>query len=314
LLKLPPLLPVTHARLGQSLSEQVRALGATGFPMVVFRGDQLDAETQWLELSTALAASSGNGGWPFLLVDASADLLERVAQAGTPGGWKGLLPVEVATIPCGATLSIVRSHYEAGAESLAVAETLAGSSRGMEFLWQAQLLRWQMRPLFRQGQGIALVGGSGCGKSTLARELGAFLGMPVKDLDSVVAERARKPIHRIFAEDGEPFFRRLESAVTCEAFEAPAVLALGGGAWETEATRASAREHGYVVLWVAEEPSRVWNRIAHDPERPLAQEQQVFISRWRARMPRWMEEAMLLPLGRSATELAAALAGTKGKE
>jgi shikimate kinase len=195
--------------------------------------------------------------------------------------------------------------FQAGAACVAPAQGAVPPER----LWKAQLACWQVRPPFRKGQGIALVGGSGCGKSTLARKLGSHLGLPVLDLDTVAAARAGKPIARIFAEDGEPAFRKLEAEVTAEAMASPAVLALGGGAWETAAIREAARRHDCAVLWIAEEPSRVWNRIARDPERPLAQEREVFIQRWRTRMPRWMEQPMVLPLGRTAEQLAAVLGG-----
>ena len=36
------------------------------------------------------------------------------------------------------------------------------------------------------------------------------------DADDVIVERAGKPIHRIFSEDGEPAFRELESRVIAD--------------------------------------------------------------------------------------------------
>jgi len=202
----------------------------------------------------------------------------------------------------------LESGFRAGAASLWVTAGMAGLDSSSDFLWQAQCLRWSIRPPFRRGQGVALVGGSGCGKSTLAKKLGGRLGLPVQDVDEVIALHAGKSIPRIFSEDGEAAFRRLETEATCRAFQSPAVLALGGGAWESEAIREAARASGYAVLWIAEHPGRVWDRVARDPGRPLAQERKAFMDRWRSRMPRWSEAAMVLPLGRSASRLAETLA------
>jgi shikimate kinase len=142
--------------------------------------------------------------------------------------------------------------------------------------------------------------------------LGRFLDLPVQDIDEVIADRARKSIPRIFAEDGEPAFRQMEAEITSEAFQSPAVLALGGGAWESQSIREAAQNSNYSVLWIAENPGRIWNRVAQDPGRPLAQDRQIFLARSRARMPRWMELPMILPLGRTPGQLASVLIDCMG--
>ncbi|HNX95034.1 MAG TPA: shikimate kinase [Holophaga sp.] len=260
---------------------------------------------EWEQLD-AVCDHAGVG--PFRATGSKGDHLAPIGLLGLRAGCralrsKGLAPIAIG----GLTLEDAKACFDAGAESLAMIREVARALDPSELLWQAQLDRWAVRPPLRKGQGVALVGGSGCGKSTLAKELGVRLGLPVKDLDEVIVQRAGKPIARIFEEDGEPAFRRLEADVTAEAFQSPAVLALGGGAWESTAIRAAARESEYPVLWIAENPARVWARIAHDPVRPLAQERSVFIARWRSRTARWMEAPMVLPLGRSASELAEAL-------
>lgn len=216
---------------------------------------------------------------------------------------KGILPFAFG----GLTLQDARSCYRAGAESLALGRELLQAPEPTELLWQAQRLRWRCTPPLRKGQGLALIGGSGCGKSTLAGKLGRRLDLPVQDLDAGIVERAGKPIARIFAEEGEPWFRKLEEELTCAAFRSPAILALGGGAWESEAVRSAARSSGFAVLWIAENPDRIWRRVGQDPKRPLAQDRETFLARWRVRLPRWMEAPMLLPLGRGPGRLAEAL-------
>jgi shikimate kinase len=104
----------------------------------------------------------------------------------------------------------------------------------------------------------------------------------------------------------------MEVATTCQAFQQPAILALGGGAWESETIRDAALESGYAVLWIAEHPGRVWDRVARDPGRPLAQERRAFLERWRVRMKRWSEGSVVLPLGRNANLLAEELTACAG--
>jgi len=253
------------------------------------------------------------GVGPFRATFSKGDHAAPIALQGLREGCRALRSQNIAPIAIGGlTLADARACFDAGAESLAMIGELNRGEDLSELLWQAQAARWSVRPPFKKGQGIALVGGSGSGKSTLARELGVRLGLPVKDLDEVVVERAGKSIARIFAEDGEPVFRRLEAEVTCEAFHTPAVLALGGGAWETASIREAARLSDMAVLWIAENPVRIWDRVAHDPVRPLAQDRLGYMTRWKTRTPRWMEASMVLPLGRPASELAAFLVENAG--
>jgi shikimate kinase len=85
---------------------------------------------------------------------------------------------------------------------------------------------------------IALTGFMGSGKSTVGPLVAARLGWRFIDADNVIEAEAGMAISDIFAKHGEPYFRELERA-TIErlASEDGLVLALGGGAIETEATR-----------------------------------------------------------------------------
>ena len=58
---------------------------------------------------------------------------------------------------------------------------------------------------------VVLVGLSGTGKSSVGRALAARLGREFVDTDVDVVRMAGKPIHEVFAEEGEAAFRRLES-------------------------------------------------------------------------------------------------------
>ena len=60
----------------------------------------------------------------------------------------------------------------------------------------------------RPGRGaVVCIGFMGAGKSTAARSAAAALGVDAIDVDTVIEERLGKPIHEVFAQDGEGAFR-----------------------------------------------------------------------------------------------------------
>ena len=73
-----------------------------------------------------------------------------------------------------------------------------------------------MNPSTNPPENIVLIGFMGCGKSTVGRELQQRLGYPLVDMDQVIEQRAGKPITAIFADDGEPAFRDMETALLRE--------------------------------------------------------------------------------------------------
>ena len=89
---------------------------------------------------------------------------------------------------------------------------------------------------------IVLTGFMGAGKSTVGRILAARLRWPFLDVDSVITTEHGRTIAQIFADHGEGHFRRLEAEATARVLDPAheynqAVIALGGGAIETEAVR-----------------------------------------------------------------------------
>jgi shikimate kinase len=114
---------------------------------------------------------------------------------------------------------------------------------------------------------LVLVGAPGSGKSTVGAMLADQLGVAFRDVDAVIVERAGKPIAEIFTDDGEAAFRALEEQVTAELLELPGVLALGGGAVLSPATREALR--GHRVVWLRIGLSQAVKRVGLDTARPL---------------------------------------------
>ena len=116
---------------------------------------------------------------------------------------------------------------------------------------------------------IFLVGFMGCGKTTVGRLLAEQLGRRFIDLDDWIVQRAGKSIARIFAEDGEEHFRRLESELLREVVKEPdAVISLGGGAFVSEANRRVVKECG-VSVWLDCSLDVILKRLEGASDRPL---------------------------------------------
>jgi shikimate kinase len=94
---------------------------------------------------------------------------------------------------------------------------------------------------------IALTGFMGAGKSTVGRILAARLRWPFLDIDSLITAEHGRTVAQIFADHGEEHFRRLEAEAIARVLDPlqqdpphnyeQAVVALGGGAIETDAVR-----------------------------------------------------------------------------
>jgi shikimate kinase len=78
---------------------------------------------------------------------------------------------------------------------------------------------------------LVLVGMMGVGKTTLGRATSKALGWRFVDVDRQIEQASGRDISRIFDEDGEPAFRRMESDALARLNGMKhAVIATGGGA------------------------------------------------------------------------------------
>jgi thiamine-phosphate diphosphorylase len=260
------------------------------------------------EWSRIPAACDHAGIGPFRGTATKADHAAPVGLDGLRAGCTALRSQDVAPIAIGGlTLADAVACFEAGAESLAMVGAIHQAAHPAALGWEVQRLRWRVRPPFQRGQGLVILGGSGAGKTTLGRQLAFRMGLPFHDLDAAIEAHAGRPVAELFAVSGEAAFRALEADLLPGLLTCPAVVALGGGAWEAAANRAVVAASGFAPLWLAESPSRAWERAGRDPRRPLAQDRAAFMARWRSRMAAWSQEDVLLAFGHSSRELASAL-------
>jgi shikimate kinase / 3-dehydroquinate synthase len=115
---------------------------------------------------------------------------------------------------------------------------------------------------------IVLVGFMGAGKTTVGRLLAAELGLRFADSDQVIEQRRGRSVREIFAEDGEAAFRAAEHEVLAELMRGPeAVVAVGGGAVENQASRRLLRAARVIYLQVGYDEAM--RRVGGDAGRPL---------------------------------------------
>lgn len=116
---------------------------------------------------------------------------------------------------------------------------------------------------------IVLVGPPSSGKSTIGRHLADQLGTEFVDVDQLIEERTGKTIGEIFATDGEPAFRELETTTTLQVLgdRRFRVISLGGGAVTSAPIRAALQP--YRVVWLQVGIAAAAERIGLNTARPL---------------------------------------------
>ena len=134
---------------------------------------------------------------------------------------------------------------------------------------------------------LVLIGMPGSGKTTAGMILARRRGRPFVDLDAAIAERDGRAVTDIFAEDGEAFFRDLESRITAEVAEkTDLVIATGGGCVLRGENVRRLRRNG--VLFFLDRPLEALLPMA---DRPLADTAEKLRSLYLARRPVYLAAA-----------------------
>ena len=116
---------------------------------------------------------------------------------------------------------------------------------------------------------VFLCGFMGCGKSTVGKLTAKKLGCGFFDTDELIVERENMSIPEIFAQKGEPYFRRVEAEVVKSVCGKTAVIACGGGAMLNPESAKAAAESGAVVFLDVDFDT-CYERICGDSNRPIA--------------------------------------------
>ena len=112
-----------------------------------------------------------------------------------------------------------------------------------------------------------VIGAPGAGKSTVGRRVAEALGVAFIDTDRLVEDRAGMSVADIFVTQGEPAFRAQEEQAVADALEGDGIVALGGGAITSAATRE--RLVGHTVVWLQVDLADATRRVGLNTARPL---------------------------------------------
>lgn len=137
---------------------------------------------------------------------------------------------------------------------------------------------------------IYLIGFMGSGKSTLAQGLAQVLSMNKIDLDQLIEEKEQRSIKQIFEEEGEAYFRKLETYYLKETCNLKnTIVSTGGGAVGEACNRKFLKEQVTVYLdWPFEV---LYERIAGDEARPLSKSYEQLLLLYAYRLALYKESA-----------------------
>jgi len=108
------------------------------------------------------------------------------------------------------------------------------------------------------------------GKSSVGTELASRLGWDFADFDSVIEADAGKTVSRIFEEDGEAEFRRLESGVAERLLDRSETVLASGGGWPAQEGSWQMVTPGTMSIWLQVTASEAARRASEQgPTRPL---------------------------------------------
>ena len=116
---------------------------------------------------------------------------------------------------------------------------------------------------------LVLTGMMGVGKSTIGRLIAKRLKAKFIDVDKIIEKNEKKSIKRIFDDDGESYFRKLEEKITLKILRNDkSVIALGGGAFINNEIRKNVLST-CVSVWLKVDLDKLIKRYNKNDRRPL---------------------------------------------
>ncbi len=126
-------------------------------------------------------------------------------------------------------------------------------------------------PVMKVTGNFFLVGLMGAGKTTVGKVLAKHMHKTFYDSDHEIEQRTGVNIPLIFELEGEPGFRRRETATIEELVKLrDVVIATGGGAVLAKQNRENLSQNG-TVIYLCAQPEELFHRTRGDKNRPLLQ-------------------------------------------
>ncbi len=123
---------------------------------------------------------------------------------------------------------------------------------------------------FLKGANLYLIGMMGAGKTTVGKRLAQELGYRFFDTDSVIEQVSQQSVADLFAVEGEPGFRSLETQVLAELSAYTRLAIATGGGIVLQQQNWSYLRHG-IIVWLDVPLSELHRRLQGDQQRPLLQ-------------------------------------------
>lgn len=131
-----------------------------------------------------------------------------------------------------------------------VAQAKRASELFFDKILSDNLLEDIINRLQAENLNIVLVGMPGCGKTTLGKQLEKLLGKEFVDTDELIKKRENKSIPQIFADNGEEYFRKVESEVLADVGKLSGkIISTGGGVIKNKNNHFPLKQNG-VIVWV----------------------------------------------------------------
>ena len=116
---------------------------------------------------------------------------------------------------------------------------------------------------------LVLTGMMGVGKSTIGRLIAKRLKTKFIDVDKIIEKNEKKTIKRIFEDNGEKYFRKLEEKTTLKILKNNrSVIALGGGAFINKEIRQKVLT-SCLSVWLKVDLDKLIKRYNKNDRRPL---------------------------------------------
>lgn len=150
---------------------------------------------------------------------------------------------------------------------------------------------------------IFLTGFMGAGKSTVGRLLARELALPFLDLDDTIEAAAGRTVKEIFAQGGEPAFRRLEHEVLRRVCLGPDVVAATGGGTITIPANRDLLHAAGCTVWLHPTFATLAARLGAKgrADRPLFHDETQALALYRARLPAYETADLTVPVGEGET-------------
>ena len=116
---------------------------------------------------------------------------------------------------------------------------------------------------------IFLIGFMGTGKSTIARAMQEAYGMALIEMDEQIERKEGRPISEIFVQQGEEYFRCLETELLQGLQESTDTVVSCGGGVPMRSCNVEAMRKSGTVVYLSAEPQTIYERVKDSHHRPL---------------------------------------------